>query len=173
MFIKSEHIYLRAFEPSDVDLLYNIENNLSIWKVSNTISPFSKDVLELYLKSNHQDIYTTKQLRLMVCLTQNHEEIGTIDLFDFDPMHLRIGVGILIFEKFRKKGFAYNTIDLIKNYCKNILMLNQIFCNISASNIDSIALFEKIGFEKTGTKKRWNRISQYSFEDEFLYQLFF
>ena len=70
MVIESEHIYLRAIESSDVDLLYNIENDISIWKISQTITPFSKEILQLYLDSSHQDIYTTKQLRLMICLKQ-------------------------------------------------------------------------------------------------------
>ena len=72
MFINSEHIYLRALESSDLELLYVSENDSRIWKVSNTITPFSKDVLELYLHSAHQDIYTNKQLRCMICLNQNH-----------------------------------------------------------------------------------------------------
>jgi diamine N-acetyltransferase len=173
MFIESEHIYLRAIESSDVDLLYNIENDISIWKISQTITPFSKEILQLYLDSSHQDIYTTKQLRLMICLKQTNEAVGTIDLFDFDPMHLRGGIGILIFKNFRKKGLAYESIELVKNYVRNILMLHQIFCNISASNADSILLFEKSGFEKFGIKKQWNKISAYCFEDEYLYQLIF
>ena len=173
MFIESEHIYLRAIESSDVGLLYNIENDISIWKISQTITPFSKEILELYLDSNHHDIYTTKQLRLMICLKQTNEAIGTIDLFDFDPTHLRVGIGILIFKNFRKQGLAYESIELVKNYVRDILMLHQIFCNISASNSESILLFEKSGFERSGIKKQWNRISAYSFEDEYLYQLIF
>ena len=173
MFIKSEHIYLRALESSDLELLYVSENDTAVWKVSNTITPFSKDVLELYLHSAHQDIYTNKQLRLMICLNQNHTPIGTIDLFDFDPMNLRVGVGVLIFEEFRRKGYASEAIDLVKKYAQETLMMNQLFCNISSSNSDSIALFEKAGFEKVGIKKQWNQISKNIFEDELMYQLIF
>lgn len=173
MFIKSGHIYLRALESSDLELLYVSENDTAIWKVSNTITPFSKDVLELYLHSAHQDIYTNKQLRLMICLNQNHTPIGTIDLFDFDPMNLRVGVGVLIFEEFRRKGYASEAIDLVKKYAQETLMMNQLFCNISSSNSDSIALFEKAGFEKVGIKKQWNQISKNIFEDELMYQLIF
>lgn len=173
MFIKSEHIYLRALESSDLELLYVSENDLGIWKVSNTITPFSKDVLELYLHSAHQDIYTNKQLRLMICLIQNHAPIGTIDLFDFDPMNLRVGVGILIFEEFRKKGYASEAIDLVKKYTHETLLMNQLYCNISSLNTESITLFEKTGFQKIGIKKQWNQIAKNKFEDELMYQLIF
>jgi diamine N-acetyltransferase len=173
MFIESEHIYLRALESSDLELLYASENNQEIWKVSNTLTPFSKDVLELYLQTAHQDIYTNKQLRLMICLNETNEPIGTIDLFEFDPMHFRVGVGVLLFESFRKKGYAFEAIELVKEYTQHTLLMNQLFCNISASNNESIILFEKCGFGNIGIKKEWNRISINEFEDELMYQFVF
>ncbi len=173
MFIHSEHIYLRALESSDLELLYVSENDSSIWKVSNTITPFSKDILELYLHTAHQDIYTNKQLRLMVCNKQNHKPIGTIDLFDFDPLNLRVGVRILIFEEYRKKGYAFEAVELVKTYGSNTLLMNQLYCNISTENIESISLFEKCGFSKIGIKKQWNQVAKNKFEDELMYQLIF
>jgi diamine N-acetyltransferase len=171
MFIRSQHIYLRALESFDLELLYTFENNPLIWKVSNTITPFSKDILELYLQTVHQDIYTNKQVRFMICLNGTNEAIGTIDLFEFDPMHFRVGVGVLIFEAYRKKGFAKDAMELVKLYTFDTLLVNQLFCNISLSNSESIVLFEKCGFQKIGIKKQWNRIAPNLFEDELMYQL--
>jgi len=173
MFIKAEHIYLRALESTDLETLYISENDLKIWKVSNTNAPFSKDILELYLESAHQDIYSTKQLRLMVCLNTTNEAIGTIDLFEFDPMNARVGVGVLIFEAYRKNGYALEAIELVKEYTRYTLLMHQLFCNISTSNIESVSLFEKCGFQKIGVKKQWNQISRNQFEDELMYQLMF
>jgi diamine N-acetyltransferase len=170
MFIKSEHIYFRALESTDLELLYQCENNPSVWRISNTQTPFSKDTLAQYLEIAHQDIYTNKQLRLLICLLDNNEPIGTVDLFDFEPTHGRVGVGILIFEKFRKNGYAFESIELLKQYAFNTLLVNQLFCNISSSNDKSIALFEKCYFEKIGVKKQWNKISLTLFEDELMYQ---
>jgi len=84
--LKGENINLRALEPSDLDVLYNWENDTSIWKVSQTIAPFSKNILAKYLENAHQDIFTAKQLRLMI--EKNNTAIGTIELFDFDPVNL-------------------------------------------------------------------------------------
>ena len=173
MKLQGEHIYLRALESKDLELFYVSENNMAIWKVSNTVTPFSKDIIEQYLQIAHQDIYTNKQLRLLICLNTTHEAVGTIDLFEFEPTHARVGVGVLIFEKFRKNGFAFETIKLIKQYAKDILVLNQLFCNIGASNTESVLLFEKCGFHNIGIKKQWNKISSLEFEDELMYQLIF
>lgn len=109
----------------------------------------------------------------MICLIKDNTSIGTIDLFEFEPLHLRVGIGILIFEQFRKKGYGAEAICLVKKYTQQILMMHQLFCNISSSNIESISLFEKNGFQKIGIKKQWNQISKNIFEDELMYQLVF
>jgi diamine N-acetyltransferase len=155
----------------DLSLLYEIENDLSVWKVSNTLVPFSKHVIELYLQSSHQDIYTNKQLRLMICEQNTHTPVGTIDLFEFDPRHSRVGVGVLIFKAYRKNGFAFEALQLVREYAQYTLLLHQLYCNISVSNYESIALFEKCGYVKAGIKKDWNIIEPGKFEDEVFYQL--
>lgn len=171
MFIKGQHIYLRALEPYDVDVLYKWENNRQIWHVSNTQTPFSRYVLEQFLVNAHEDIYTNKQLRLIISENNSESAVGAIDLFDFDPYHLRAGIGILIAEEFRNKGFAYEALALLKDYAFNTLLLKQLYCNVTVSAPASLQLFEKTGFEKIGLKKQWNRVSATEFEDEWFLQL--
>ena len=170
MFIKSEHIYLRALEKADIEILYTIENDRSVWQISNTLTPFSKDILSQYLENAYQDIYTTKQLRLLICLNETNEPIGTIDLFEFEPLHQRIGIGVLVFENYRKNGYAFDSIELVKEYAFNTLLVNQLYCNIGATNTSSQLLFKKCGFTEIGIKKQWNKISNTEFEDEILFQ---
>ncbi len=170
MFIKSEHIYLRALEKADIEILYTIENDRSVWQISNTLTPFSKDILSQYLENAYQDIYTTKQLRLLICLNETNEPIGTIDLFEFEPLHQRIGIGVLVFENYRKNGYAFDSIELVKEYAFNTLLVNQLYCNIGATNTSSQLLFKKCGFTEIGIKKQWNKISRTEFEDEILFQ---
>ena len=171
MFIKGEHIYLRALEPSDVDVLYKWENNRQIWHVSNTQTPFSRYVLEQFLVNAHEDIYTNKQLRLIISETDKDEAVGAIDLFDFEPYHLRAGIGILIADEYRNKGYAFEALKLLQDYAFNTLLLKQLYCNVTVSAAASLLLFEKAGFEKVGLKKSWNRVSATQFEDECLLQL--
>lgn len=171
MFIRGTHIFLRALEKSDLEVLYACENDRAVWKVSNTQTPFSRHVLEQYLDTAHQDLYTNKQLRLMVCRTDTNDPVGTIDLFEFEPAHSRIGVGVLIFDAFRQQGYAQEAIECLKEYVFGTLLLNQLYCNISASNTGSIRLFEKLGFRNSGLRKSWNRVSATEYEDELFYQL--
>ncbi|MDF2436353.1 MAG: GCN5-related N-acetyltransferase [Bacteroidota bacterium] len=170
MKLKGKHITLRAIEPEDIDVLYAWENDEENWAVSNTQTPFSRFVLEQYISTAHVDIYSAKQLRLMICDKEN-KAIGSIDLFDFDPNNMRAGIGILIADKTdRRKGYASEALTLLVNYCFEILNLHQVYCNITTDNESSILLFQKHGFQITGIKKQWIR-SGSGYKDELLLQL--
>ena len=170
MFINGKTLSKRAIEPADVHLLYSWENDQTLWKVSYTQTPFSKFVLEEFVNSI-QDIYTTKQLRLMINNIETNETIGCVDLFEFDPQHARCGIGIFVHNDFRNKGFALECIELIKNYCFTTLYLKQIFVHVNVSNAASLNLFEKAGFTKSGLKKSWHKTSLSDFEDVWFLQL--
>ncbi len=169
--MKYDKIRLRALEPEDLELLYEWENNISFWTISNTISPFSKYTLRLYLEKSHKSIYETGQLRLMIDLIEEKTTIGTIDIFDFDPFHKRAGLGILIAdEAYRKKGYASMALKCLVDYCFKTLQLHQLYCNIIANNTESIDLFKKQGFVQAGVKKDWIKTSD-GYLDEYLFQL--
>jgi diamine N-acetyltransferase len=172
LLLKSKVLILRGLEPEDLEFLYASENDTEIWTVSNTFAPYSRYVLKQYLENSHHDIYTNKQLRLIIASISNPQEpLGAIDLFDFDPFHLRAGIGILIQNKNnRGKGLASEALRLLIDYCFNHLKLHQLFCNIGARNASSIHLFEKAGFKSVGIKKEWMRCDP-GWEDEIMYQL--
>ncbi|HCT31478.1 MAG TPA: GNAT family N-acetyltransferase [Bacteroidales bacterium] len=173
--LENNIVRLRAPEQSDVDILYVWENNMEIWKVSNTITPFSRFVLKKYIETAHLDIWDTKQLRLIIeAKDQNslmYTPVGLIDLFDFDPFHLRAGIGILIANsEFRQKGYASEALKLIRRYSFETLQLHQLYCNISTDNTISLQLFQSVGFEKVGIKKEWIKTIN-GWQDEIMLQL--
>ncbi|WP_264547944.1 GNAT family N-acetyltransferase [Flavobacterium sp. N2820] len=164
-------IYLRALEPEDLEFIYAIENNESVWEVSNTQTPYSRFLIRQYLENAHQDIYEAKQLRLAICLSDTFEAIGLIDLFDFDPKNNRAGVGIVISnESNRNSGIGSEALQLVINYAFNQLQLHQLYANIGSDNEISKQLFTKFGFQKIGTKKDWIKVDNI-FKDEILFQL--
>lgn len=166
-------VKIRALEPEDVDVLYRWENDHRIWHLSNTITPLSRFTLEQYVLNAGQDLYATRQMRLMIDLVKAEDgvtTIGSIDLFEFEPAHRRAGVGILVHEGFRGKGYASEALALLVDYAFETLHMHQLFCNISADNLESIRLFESKGFKFIGTKKEWNLVRN-QWQDESMFQL--
>nr|WP_230679881.1 GNAT family N-acetyltransferase [Pontibacter sp. 172403-2] len=152
--MKSDHTYLRALEPADLDFLYPLENDTSVWHVGNTVAPYSRAVLAQYLENAALDIYTVRQLRLVIC-NNSHEAVGAVDLYDFDPLHRRAGIGIVVVASQRRNGHAAEALQLLLPYCRHTLHLHQVYCSVKATNTASINLFRKSGFTEIGVRKSW------------------
>ncbi len=167
--LKGEKVYLRALEPDDLDFLYALENDESIWEVSHTLVPYSRHMLKSYIEQAHRDIYEVKQLRLCI-VSIEHELLGMIDLFDFEPKSRRAGVGIIVKDPAKRgKGYASEALKLLCNYSFDILNLHQLYAHIGEGNKASVALFKSQGFSLTAVKKEWNLIAG-RFRDELLFQ---
>lgn len=167
--LKGERIFLRALEPEDLDFLYQLENDPEVWEISGTTTPYSKHVLQWYLENAHKDIYEVKQLRLCIC-NLDEKVIGLIDLFDFDPKNLRMGLGIVVRDEInRNRGIGSEAIELLSDYVFSILGLRQIYVNVLEENKASVHLFTKLGFKEVGVKRDWI-YSGGEFKNEILYQ---
>jgi diamine N-acetyltransferase len=117
-------------------------------------------------------VYLERELRLMICLskTNNNEIAGCIDLFEFDIINQRAGIGIVVNKEFRQKGIAKEALSLVQNFAFNQLNINSLWCTISSLNTPSIALFHSCGFIETGKRKQWNKIGENKFSDELFFQ---
>jgi len=170
MFIKNDIIQLRIAEPNDADLVYRWENDMEVWRDSETRVPYSMRQIESFLLNNN-DLVSEKQLRIIIEDAKNNTAVGCIDIYDYDEFNSRAGIGVLIDKKYRGKGYAKNAIKLISDYCFNTLLLNQIYALVLASNLNSVLLFESLGFERCGVKKQWYKTSE-GFIDQIEYQYF-
>lgn len=169
--LKGKTIHLRALEPNDLEFVYALENDESIWEVSNTNTPYSRFLVRQYLENAHQDIFEAKQLRLAICKNNDKNAIGLIDLFEFDPKNNRAGIGILVGnDGDRGLGVGTEALELLIQYAFRQLNLHQLFANIDIKNEPSLSLFAKFGFEKIGVKKQWNLVDG-KYQDEALFQL--
>ena len=168
MFIKNDKVSLRIAEPNDAENIYRWENDMQVWRDSETRVPFSMRQIEQFLLNNN-DLVSEQQLRLMVEDAQNGAQVGCIDLYDYDEFNSRAGIGILIDEKYRGQGYAKNAIKLLLEYCFNTLLLNQIYILVLATNVESMLLFESLGFERCGVRKQWYKTAD-GFIDQVEYQ---
>lgn len=169
--LKGEKIYLRQLEEEDVSTLILWENNSDNWRYSETEAPFSRSEIEQYIRTASL-IRQNHQLRLIICLNDTDELIGTVDLFSIDFKNLRAGVGILIADrKNRQNGYAAEALYLMEQFAINNIKLDQLHCEIQADNEASIQLFEKAGYIKNGTKKKWFKLNN-ELIDAYFYQKF-
>lgn len=153
--ISNDIVTLRSLEVTDLDVLYKWENDSWLWTVSNIISPSPKSYLWQYLQNYDSDIYTTRQLRLMITLTESGEPVGTVDLTNFDPFNNRAEFGIMIDQAHEGKGLGDAALKLTIGYVRDYLGLFQIYAMVPVNNSVCISLLKKHGFTTSGLLKKW------------------
>ncbi len=169
MDLRGKLIYLRAVEKEDASKILLWENNTQHWKVSGTEIPFSLFAINEYIEQA-QNIRSHGQLRLIICLLEHDEPIGTLDLYNADFKNRRASIGILIADQIHQnKGYALEALTLIDDYAVKFLDLHNISCSIHSDNINSIRLFEKAGYTFIGLRKDWFWVDN-TWIDELIYQ---
>ena len=162
------NIILRKPLITDLNQILDWENDLITNNHTDFPVFYTPSQVEDYLNSDH-DLLSQNQIRYII--DYNNTPLGCIDLYDFNLVNSRAGVGIYIDPNFRNKGFASKSIELIKSISTDQYFISSLYADIMVENIASIKVFEKLGFIKTGTKKNWIR-KQDSYLDVFFYQCF-
>ena len=147
-------VRLRAMEPEDLEMLYTIENDPELWGVGCTNVPYSRYVLHDYIAQSSGDIYTDRQVRLII-EDHQHEIIGVADLLNFDPKHRRAEVGIVIIGKRRRQGNASDALAALHDYAREVLHIHQLYAFIAADNEPSLALFRKFDYHVSQPLADW------------------
>lgn len=152
--LKDDTITLRAPEPEDLDLMYVMENDTTLWSVGNATLPYSRYTLRAYLEQSRQDLASEGQARFVIELSSG-ETAGMIDLANYDPINSRAEVCIGILGKYRRQGIATRALSLLCHYATERIHLHQLYAYIPEWNSESLALFTKEGFKQTATLTHW------------------
>lgn len=167
--LRGKYIVLRKVEHSDLACLLEWENDPRNWFVSGTKEAFTVEQMSAFIENQKRGA-TPDQERWMICEVESGRPIGTLDLFEMNQDHGWAGIGILIADsEDRGKGHAAAAIRLMCSYLREQTPYYNLFCNIQANNLASIALFEKLGFVKSGIRKDWylhngKRIDEYQYQ---------
>lgn len=148
-----KEVTLRALEPEDLDLLYRIENDKQLWDIGATSVPYSRFVLHEFMSSTTGDIYTDKQVRLVI--EADGDTVGLVDLMSFDPKNRKAELGLVIAKPHRRKGYARAVIDRIHEYALHTLHLHQIYVVIPVANTASLTLFRSLDYRESNRLSEW------------------
>ncbi|MPM16927.1 Spermidine N(1)-acetyltransferase [bioreactor metagenome] len=162
--------FLRTPDLTDVSYMLSVENDERYWHLSGNTSPYSREDLERFIAESASNLETDRQLRLVIIEIASKQKVGLIDIFEYEPLHRRAGLGIFISEEFRRKGLASDSVRVVIKYLFEIMDLHQIWSNVLTENEGSMKLFIDAGFVQTCIKKDWVFFDG-SFHDEATLQL--
>ncbi len=153
--LEDERILLRVPEPEDLELMYRMENDTTLWDVGCTTIPYSRFALRRYITESTGDIYVDRQLRMMIVDKIQTCVMGCIDLVNFDVRNRRAEVGILVLSEYRHSGVATCALRLLVDYALGFLHLCQLIAYVPVDNVFSHRLFSHAGFSTVALLKSW------------------
>ena len=132
-------IRLRAIEPEDLDLLYQLENDRSLWDVGTTNVPYSRYTLHDYIATSSDDIFADRQVRLIIEDVRTRKTVGICDLVRDN----------------RRNGYALAALTLLADYALRVVHLHQLYAVVAADNEAAVNLFRKAGYEVQAELRDW------------------
>lgn len=171
-FLNNGTITLRAPEPEDLEVMYNIENNPELWKVGCTTVPYSRYVLRQYIENSTNDIFADRQIRLMVERNTDRCILGSVDLTGFEPLHNRAEIGLVVSEQYRSEGVGKQALKMLCDYGFNFLHLHQLYAYVAVDSIACLQMFYSCGFTKQMQLKEWIRDKDGGYKDAMFIQCF-
>jgi len=146
--VSKDEIYLRTLEETDVDFMLQMENDIDIWRVSQTLEPYSYEDIKHFILASSHNLVEDKQIRYVIVLSKNDKQIGSVDLFDYNAKKKSAGVGITILKPYRKKNYGKMALLKLIEHAFSELHLVTLYCTIFTDNEASIRLFESVGFQR-------------------------
>ena len=169
--LRNERVRLRAVEPEDLDLMYLIENDSSLWSLGATTVPYSRFSLKQFIDQTRNDIFLDGQLRLVI-ENENADALGFIDLQGLEPRHRRAEVGIVLLPGYQGLGYASEALRLLSQYARQHLCLRQLVAIVALRNEPARRLFQRAGFTCLSTLPQWLSNGD-GYEDALLWQKLF
>lgn len=158
MNIVGEKTILRAIEPKDNPMLYEMINDSETeYMLGGWSFPVSQRNQEDWTNNLRNDIRT-----LRCCIDAQGEAVGVVMLTEIDFKNGTAEVHIKLAKKQRSSGYGTDALNTIVEYAFSELRLNCIFATISSHNTASRKLFEKCRFKQEGfLKSRLFKKGQY------------
>lgn len=144
---------LRALEPEDAAMLYELENDTGLWTVGDTTAPYSLATLQEYIAANTNDIYADRQLRMVIDVCGH--AAGCADLFHFNPINRRAEVGIALLPSWRGKGYGRASLRQLASFAAEHLDMSQLYAIVATGNAAALSTFSSCGFNTAGVLRSW------------------
>lgn len=156
--MQSSSIRLRAVEPEDLDFMYLIENDTQLWKYGASNVPFSRFALRNFIEQTTNNLSRDGQLRLTIEHSSGFP-IGFIDLENYDAVHNRAEVGIVVSPEWQNQGVAGDALSLLMQYASDILHVHLLYAYVCRDNKPALRLFGNAGFMDSGVLPQWIRLA--------------
>lgn len=148
-----EKVYLRAFEPEDYKTTILWRRDDEIWSMLGGSKYFVSEAYEKKWIEN--EIFSSKDLKLAICLKENNLHIGNLYFTDINQINQSCHSHILIGNKeYWGKGLGMEALKMGISYMYKERNIHRFEAKILTSNPSSLRLHQKCGYEIEGLLRR-------------------
>jgi RimJ/RimL family protein N-acetyltransferase len=148
--LETERLILRQMRAEDAEFILELVNEAAFIRNIGDKGVRTLDDARNYILTGPVASYAKFGFGLyLVALRETGGAIGICGLLKRDSLE-DVDIGFAFLERFRRKGFAYESAAAVMGYGRNALGLKRIVAITSADNEGSMRVLEKIGlrFEK-------------------------
>jgi len=152
--LKGNLVYLKKFDVDMIDELSESLMNMSYETkaLTTTAAVFNKSGISNFVEDVIKD---SSRIDFAIYLTETDELVGDVALNDIDKQNMHCNIRVAIDNKQNySKGYGREAMKLAMNYGFGMLNLNRIELDVLEVNTRGIKVYEKLGFEREGLKRK-------------------
>jgi len=154
--IDAQRVRLRALSLEDADdmhPIYSDQATMKYWGVAPTKS--IAETRQLVLR-DLKAVEKGQALFWAIVLVESDKVIGKCTLWQFSERNLRAEVGYVLRREYWRGGLMTEALRAMLGYAFSTLGLHRLEADTDDNNVASLALLEKLGFEREGFfRERW------------------
>lgn len=161
-------VSLGILSREDAPDLFRMINDRDVNRMLRSPPPINS-LVEEYEWIDNQSIIKGKNLNLGIVDNQANKLIGVIGVNNMES-NMYGTLGYFLHKDSWGKGFGTEAIQLIVEYCFNVLNMRKITANAYEPNTGSIRVLEKNGFKMNGRQEEHLFIENHGFVDSLYFE---
>lgn len=151
--LESENLILREIKLSDAEAIYRIFSDRQVLKYHD-VEAFKSIEEARYLIYNLSESFREKEvIRWGIAKKEDNVIIGTCGYSGWNKNRLRAEIGYELLPSYWRQGIMTKALCAAIGYGFEKMQLNRIEATVMLSNIASIELLRKLGFQEEGILK--------------------
>src|SRR4051795_10168810 len=142
-------VQLREWVPDDLDDLVELLDEPDIARWTPMPSPFDVEAGLAYLKRARQGRTSGQRIQLAIT-ADGGKPLGEVLLFGVDAGLKEAELGYLVGARYRRRGLAAGSLQLLSAYAGSTLKLSRLLLRIDPANTASTAVARRCGYTLTG-----------------------
>lgn len=143
-------LVLRKADKSDLKEMYDLKQEVS--KFHHRVAILNDEDQLRWFDGIDKDVYYPNNLVLIGIDPEMDENVGVLFLTNINYVNRTADVGCDIYKNYRSKGFGNRLMKSGVKFCREILNLRKLSCEVLDFNVASQKMCERCGFVREGVR---------------------